>query len=277
MKYSIFPIFSLLLFLFSSSCKNQCNDKPVCVKVNTHIDNNNLEICYSIKNNTGKNIYITSSSFLFSVNKIYEGSRDDALIEFYMAESCYNEDNGILPNLRALNKTKEKKTGRCGAEYLGVLYQNNQFKESVIKELRKYVTPSKKIYVKNNMKYLFEEDEVHGNKDTLDNIIYSWLNTNLDCYFIPKDSTIIVSNQTYDLRKINFDKLFIRFEYPNNNRELFSLSFYQNNYDGYMRFKNQIDSTKINFPKILLGYELYTDSIKSEVVEIKNLSNYKYE
>ena len=277
MKYSIFPIFCLLLLLISSSCKNLCNEKPVCVKVTTHIDHNNLEICYSIKNNTGKNIYITPSSFLFSVNKIYEGSREDALIEFYMAESCYSEDNGILSNLRVLSKTEEKRTGRCGVEYKGVLYQNKQFKDSVIKELHKYVAPSMKNYVKNNMKYLFEDGQEYGNKDSLDNIIYSWLDMNLDCYFIPKDSTIIVSNQTYDLRKINFDKLFIQFEYPNNNRELFSLSFYQNNYDGYMRFKNHIDSTKINFPKTLLGYELYTDSIKSEIVEIKNLSNYKYE
>lgn len=252
----------LILIICCSSCKNQCDDKAVCVKITKHIENNILELCISIKNNTNKNIYLNPGSWFFSVKKENNGITSDAIDEAYSAMPHSGE---LVLELRDLSKPK--KSSKCGEFYLGPLYQDSDFRVKVTNELFNHISDSFRSYAINNH---FEESSLiteskFSDKNKLDNMICQMIYLNMDCLFIPAKKEII-THWPIDLTQIQFDKLYLQFVYPSN----FRYFYYANLETTSLSEKNALDSCSIDYPQNLLDYELFRDSIKSDVIVINN-------
>jgi len=275
-KKAFILLMTLPIFLLFS-CNNHCKNKPIIIKISKHIDHNILEICFTLENNTGKNIYLSPFSFSFDIKKEMSGKISDARYEFYQATpSRYGDDSISIESAFRVPKKDEKTIGLCGEVNGGAFVKSYKFRDSLVRELIRYVSPSFRIFEKNPIHRFFILDKSDGGyKSDVDNAIYEYINLTLDCVFIPKDSKIVLNTMKFDLNKIQFNKLYINFKYPNNTRNEYSLDQYRKDFnflkyhwDDYLRLKNQIDSCKIDFPKQLFGYEFYYDSIKSEVIEI---------
>jgi hypothetical protein len=278
MRNKAFILLMTLLIFLLFSCNNHCKNKPIIIKNSKHIDHNILEICFTLENRTGKNIYLSPFSFAFDIKKEMSGKISDARYEFYQATPSRSGDDSIsIESAFRKPKKDEKIIGLCGEVNGGAFDKSYRYRDSVVRELIRYVNPTFRIFEKNpdNRFFIWGKGDY---KSDVDNAIYEYINFNLDCVFIQKDSKIVLNTMKFDLNKIQFNKLYIRYKYPNNTRNEYSLEWFRKgrtdpdyikeHWDEYLNYKNQIDSCKIDFPKQLFGYAFYSDSIKSDVIEI---------
>ncbi len=250
--------FILILFalFFLTAYNNQCKNKSICVRITKHINNKILALCLSIKNNQDRNIYLSPGSWFFNVKKEYNGTIYDAMDDAYGAIPHADSGLSMLDNL-----SKNDKQCNCGKSYRGPVYEDDNFRLKVANELFYHISPLYRTFAFNHHygRLSFETESEFADTNQLDREIKHSILRNMHCLFIPAKEVIIMH--------WNIDLEQIQFVYPNNFRDLYYLK--QNN-NPTTSLKNQIDSCIINYPKTILGYELYKDSIKSDVLEINN-------
>lgn len=251
-NYYIISFFYLFVF---QSCNFQEKEKTVTVNLQKHINLNLLELCIKIMNNTNDNVYIVSDSWFLTATKEYKGIKEDAIIDIYNAQ--YNSNNWNFND-----------DNFCEKIYRGPLHENKEFKENVVKELFKFISPNYRKFISNHYDKRFSLNRKKWNSDTntIDNVIHESIYINMNCLFIPKGKEISISIKL-DLNKIKFDKLFVQFVYPNNNMYKY---YKMTETSPSLRILDQLDSCTINYPNKIMDYKLYMDSIKSEIIEIVN-------
>jgi hypothetical protein len=258
-KKTIIIMLLQILFLYTA-CNNVSKNEPVCVLINKHVEKNILTLCISIKNNTGKNIYLHPGSYFLNIKKEQNGVLSDAIVDFYNAIPNINDE--ITDGFRKNPQGENNKI--CGEINNGPI-DNKYFRLKVAKALLNHISEKYRLYAIDNHyeKLSLGLDSEFNDKNNLDNMICQDIFFNMSCLFIPSEGEIRMS-QSYDLSQIQFERLFLHFEYPNNNKNTYYLKKGSDK-----NTKHIIDSCVINYPKNLLGYELYSDSIKSDVIEIQ--------
>jgi len=250
MKKVTFYLSAIIAILCVLSCKHEplCNKDSVCVKLKKYTFEDKLKVCITLFNNSDQDYYITGFNrlvFGLNITKEIEGSQSDARFEFYKAPYKIFDSDGYteISTHKVPDYTEERK--KCGVEIYGPI-SKSEFEDTITHELQKYVKPEFYVFMS-----LYTKDTIE------------YIKSNLDCIFIPKHSEI---SDSYEIcsERINFDKLAIQFNYPNDNMAEFDLWFG----GGGELLKKQIEYSRINYPDTLLGYIHYTKSITSELLEI---------